>query len=321
VSGGDLRSPAPGSGPRPSSPARAGRLRRLAPLLLLPLAVWLGLSVLVAERLVARAEPRGPAPEPPADLPIETLRLHSEDGLELGAWWLPAARSSSVGRQVVVLVHGNGGSRASELGPARVWRGLGADCLLLTVRAHGDSEGERNDIGWSARLDVAAAVAEAERRAPGASILVHGTSLGAAAAVFAAPSLGSRVGAYLLEAPYARLSDAVRRRTALYLPPGLDALAFAGLRLAAAWSLPELDRIRPVEAVAQLPRGAAVWILAGTADRRAPPEDARALAAASAAPVRLEWIEGADHGSIRVRDPGAYAAVLGRVATALGRRP
>ncbi len=80
------------------------------------------------------------------------------------------------------------------------------------MRAHGDSSGEFNDIGYSARLDVVAAVEFLERRRPARPILIHGTSLGAAAATFAAEELGHRVHGYVLECPYRDLRTAVWNR-------------------------------------------------------------------------------------------------------------
>ena len=59
---------------------------------------------------------------------------------------------------------------------ARALRGLGWTVLPITVRAHGDSEGRRNDFGWSARHDVEAAVSYLEARTE-APIVVLGISL------------------------------------------------------------------------------------------------------------------------------------------------
>ena len=61
--------------------------------------------------------------------------------------------------------------------------------LLITLRAHGDSTGALNDIGFGARHDVVAAIDFLERCRPGRPIVVHGASLGAAAALFASAEL------------------------------------------------------------------------------------------------------------------------------------
>jgi alpha/beta superfamily hydrolase len=50
----------------------------------------------------------------------------------------------------------------------------------LTHRAHGDSWGDYHDVGFSARQDVWATVDFLEARRPGQSVVVTGTSMGAA---------------------------------------------------------------------------------------------------------------------------------------------
>jgi uncharacterized protein len=120
---------------------------------------------------------------------------------------------------------------------------------MISFRAHGDSTGEINDIGYSARHDVIAAVAFLEQRRPGKPILVHGTSLGSAAAAFASGELAGRVRGYVLECPYRDVKSAVWNRTREYLPPVLDVIAYAGLRLVAPLVLPDLDQMAPVFAV------------------------------------------------------------------------
>src|SRR5207245_6234762 len=98
--------------------------------------------------------------------------------------------------------------------------------------AHGDSSGTYNDLGYSARHDVLAAVAYLEQRRPGRPIIIQGTSLGAAAAIYAASDLGDRISGYILECPYRDVRTAVRNRTTAYLPFLVDRLAYAGLTLA-----------------------------------------------------------------------------------------
>src|SRR5262249_51910158 len=147
------------------------------------------------------------------------------DGEQIGAWLL----HGRAGRPSVLLLHGNGGGRAQCLGRAEILVRAGCSVLMISLRAHGDSTGERNDIGYSARHDVLAAVEFLERQQPGTPILVHGMSLGAAAALFAARELGGRTSGYILESPYQDLKTAVRNRTENTLPPALDWIAYQGL--------------------------------------------------------------------------------------------
>src|SRR5262249_55238263 len=136
------------------------------------------------------------------------------------------------------------------------------------------------DFGWSSRADVEAAVEFVERVEPGARIVVIGQSLGAAAAIFAAPELGSRVGAYVLEAPYHDIDKACPDRLAKYLSPPVTWLAYAGLRLWAPLFLsPSPERLRPIDQVGNFPAGVPVLFVAGALDHGAPYEDVADLCA------------------------------------------
>jgi len=234
---------------------------------------YLAVGYLAAWRLTRRAAAWH---EEPAPAGYEALRLRARDGVGLGAWWRRPAEASGV----LVLVHGNGASRSEMRAVADALCRDGYAVLPVTVRAHGDSEGERNDIGWSARLDVIAAAEEARRRAPDLPVVVYGVSLGAAAAVFAAPEL-AWVRGFVLLGVFSELRTAVRRRTRRYLPWGVEALAYGALRTGGVLALPELLQIAPAREASHMPP-VPVLLVAGGADDRAPASDSRLVAAAIA---------------------------------------
>lgn len=110
--------------------------------------------------------------------------------------------------------------------------------------------------------------------------------------------LGERVDTYVLVGAYTDLRVAVRRRTRRYLPPGIELLAYGALLTGGRLALPELDRIRPVEAATRVPERARVLLVAGGADDRAPPSDSEAIAA-NLAHARVVIAEGLDHEDLR----------------------
>src|SRR5262249_13022869 len=152
--------------------------------------LWLAVSLAIARQLTQRSSPRSDEPAPEVTWgKIESGRHTTRDGYQIGSWFVegrPEAPS-------VLLLHGNGGSRSECLGRAAILSGQGFSVMLISLRGHGDSSGEFNDIGFSARHDVVAAVEYLEHRRPGRRIVLHGTSMGAAAAVFASAELGHRV--------------------------------------------------------------------------------------------------------------------------------
>jgi pimeloyl-ACP methyl ester carboxylesterase len=246
---------------------------------------------------------------------LESLRLPTADGQELGAWF---AQGPDRGPSVLLL-HGNGDSRGNELPLAEFFAKHQCSLLMLSLRAHGDSTGAVNDIGFSACHDVEAAVGYLEQRRKGRPILVQGTSLGAAAALYAAAALGTRVRGYLLEAAYADLRTAVRNRTENYLPFPLDRIAYAGLALTGPLVLPEIDRMAPVEAIAGIPTSVPVLLLAGGRDRLARPPEAQALYRRVHDHGRLVWFAQAGHESYYAHDPLLYQEVVGDLLQEIAR--
>jgi alpha-beta hydrolase superfamily lysophospholipase len=153
---------------------------------------------------------------------------------------------------------------------------------------------------------VVAAVEFLEKERPGRRIIVNGTSLGAAAAIFASADVGGRVSGYVLESPYRDLHRAVRNRTALYLPPVLDHIAYTGVVIVGPAILPDADRISPIDHVGDIPPSVPVLFLSGTRDERACSSEAQEMCDRIAGHSRLVLFEGAGHGSLIRADPQRF---------------
>ena len=157
--------------------------------IMIVLLAWLAVSSAIAFRLTRR--PRAWFAEPAPHVswgPIRDHRLRTRDGQDIGAWFVEGREDDDAPQ--VLLLHGNKGSRANSLKRAEFLSSAGYPVLMISLRAHGDSSGDSNDIGYSARHDVVAAVEFLERKHPGRPIVVMGVSLGSAAAIFAAQELG-----------------------------------------------------------------------------------------------------------------------------------
>jgi uncharacterized protein len=281
--------------------------RRALVLTLALVLVWLGSAFAVTWKLTHRTAARHSEHAPLIEWgALRELRLATSDGEDLGAWWIEAHEP----RAAALLLHGNEGARGDSLATARILVREGVSCLLLTLRAHGDSTGEKNDLGWSSRADVLAGVAEIESAHPGLPVLVQGVSLGSAAAIFAAGELGTRVHGYLLEMPYRDLDTAVTNRTRVFLPPVLDWIAALGIQLMGRLILPHAGEIAPVERIGDIPASVPVLILNGGHDPRARPFEAQALFAAAGAHAKLVTFDDAAHEVLAATRPGPYAAAV-----------
>ncbi len=241
---------------------------------------------------------------------FEPHRLKTSDCQEIGAWFVLGAEDAPS----ILLVPGIGASRSACLSRAKMLAAQGCSVLMITLRTHGDSTGDFNDMGYSARHDIVAAVEFLELRRPGNPIIIHGLSMGAAAAVFASGELADRVNGYILESPYRDLKAAVRNRTENALPPILDRFAYLGLLAVSPLILPDLGKISPVEAIGGIPPDVPVLILAGGEDPVARPDEAQAILDRVRSHGRLILFEHAGHMNFPETYPELYQrSVLGLI--------
>ncbi len=99
-----------------------------------------------------------PRPVPPAADVIAGARdvtLHTADGLELGAWFVPAAGPVDTGMAVLV-APGNGGNRAGRAEFAEELSRRELAVLLMDYRGYGGNPGNPSEDGLAADADAAA---------------------------------------------------------------------------------------------------------------------------------------------------------------------
>jgi uncharacterized protein len=170
---------------------------------------YLGAGLFVATRLSAPS--RHPEERTPADvgLDFKDVRLESTDGLSLTGWWVPGDDPS----RAVVLLSGIEGDKSDPhvLETAPVYARAGYAVLMVDLRAQGGSEGERVSMGYHEVRDVRGALVWLEERGfYSDEVVLHGFSMGGAAALRAAP--GTEVAAVIGESTYADLPLILRQR-------------------------------------------------------------------------------------------------------------
>lgn len=242
--------------------------------------------------------PYGPAAGRAADtLPdAREVVLRTDDGLELGAWFLPAAEPR---RDVAVLVaNGNGGNRSGRAPLAAALARNGVSVLLFDYRGYGGNPGRPSEDGLArdARAARAALLAQPEVRT--ARVMYFGESLGAA--VVARLATEHAPAGLLLRSPFFDLASVAETR-----------VPFVPVR-------PLLRERYPVAEMVGRVRSPTT-VVYGTADAVVPPEQSIRVAGAAAGTVRVVAVPGAGHNDAVFLDgTPIVSAVLELAARASG---
>jgi len=252
---------------------------------------YLVVCYVVAARLSAPV--RRPVERTPADfgLGYHEVEVRSSDGLRLSAWWVEGVDAS----RAALLVHGWGADKSSRhvLETAAVYEEAGFDVLMIDLRGHGGSEGDRVTLGYREVRDVQGALSWLEKRGfDPERVVLHGWSMGGVAVIQAAPGAG--VAAVVEESAYADLPSLLRERLPevselpAFFTPGIFVVGrlFLGID---PWA------VRPVEEARQLSReGVPLMIIHSRDDEVVPFEHAGTLAKAH--PGAVFWtLEGYEH--------------------------
>lgn len=147
-----------------------------------------------------------PTPVPPAAKVIAGARdvtLRTTDGLELGAWFVPAASVRDTG-MAVLLAPGNGGSRADRAQFAVELSRRGLAVLVMDYRGYGGNPGSPSEDGLAADAN-AGVEALKELGYPASRTLYFGESLGSA--VVAALQSRHPPAGMVLRSPFTELAD------------------------------------------------------------------------------------------------------------------
>jgi fermentation-respiration switch protein FrsA (DUF1100 family) len=207
---------------------------------------------------------------------VEAIDLATEDGLRLGAWFMPAVGSADEPGSAVLVCNGNAGSRAHRLPLAQALSELGLHVLLFDYRGYAGNPGSPTEEGL--RTDArAAAHALAERpEVDPARIAYFGESLGAA--VCTGLSTERPPAALILRSPFPSTVEAARHHYP-YLPV-VEPLVWDRWPLARQLA----DEVR-----------VPLLVLVAERDEIVPPHLSQRVFEAAAEPKRLATIPAAHH--------------------------
>ncbi len=200
------------------------------------------------------------------------VTLTTEDGLELGAWFLPAVPRDALGS--VLVLNGNAGNRADRAPLARALSREGLHVLLFDYRGYGGNPGTPTADGLLADARAALTALRDRPETDPRRATYLGESLGAAVAV--ALAVEQPPHALALRSPFPSLAE-IGRLHYPFLPVG--------------WLLK--DRYDVAGQIGRV--DAPVLVVAGGADGIVPAASSRAVYDAAGEPKRWVLVDGAGH--------------------------
>jgi pimeloyl-ACP methyl ester carboxylesterase len=237
----------------------------------------------------------------PPDVSVEDVYFASRDGIRLHGLYM----AGRPGCPVLLLCHGYFKSVAEPFELACELNRLGYQVLLIDFRACGLSDGSFTTLGYREVLDVLGAVDYLRARLGGLPIGVLGISMGAVAAIMAAPTC-PHIKAMVVDSAYADLESAVGKKLADILRlPLLALLGWVSIRLGEWISQGNVAAVRAVDYVGRIaPRP--LLIIYGELDDYLPSDHPQRLFDAANEPKELWLAPGSGHAMARLDHPQEY---------------
>ncbi|MBD5133867.1 MAG: alpha/beta hydrolase [Clostridiales bacterium] len=234
--------------------------------------------------------------------------IQAVDGLIL---WAALAPGRPDCHRWAVCVHGYHDTYESIGAIAKHYHELGWHVLMPDQRGHGRSEGDYVGWGYDERLDLVGWCNYIARKDPGAEIVLHGVSMGAAAVLMATGGvLPRQVKAAVSDCAYTSIEAELRHQLGrgggpsvrVPVPAGVlfSALRKTALRRAGF----DLRDAAPIQAVAQ--SATPTLFIHGVEDDFVPAAMMGKLHQAARCPKSFLWVPGAGHAEAVGTDEGLY---------------
>ena len=148
-------------------------------------------------------------------VPYDTIQLTTTSGKKLETWYMKADSAKGT----VILFHGLNSNKGNVLGEAFEFNSFGYNTLLVDMRAHGNSEGILNTLGYKESEEVKLAYDHILKKGE-KNIVFWGMSLGAVIITKAIWQYDLKPQKIILEMPFDRLQDHIRARARISGFPG-----------------------------------------------------------------------------------------------------
>jgi uncharacterized protein len=230
---------------------------------------------------------------PPLATNEQEISLKASDNVRIAASYFPTATPDA---PTILLLHGNGASRAQFREQVTWLNGAGFAAMTLDFRGHGESQATQKSFGLFESRDAEAAMAWLKARNAKMKVGVIGISLGGAAALL--PDKGPlNADAMILQAVYPDINRAIGNRInahagrliGFFLSPMLTYQSYFRYKVSP-------SRISPIQAAKNF-KGPAL-IIGGEQDIYTPPAESKMLSEQFSGSHQLWIIRGLSHDQI-----------------------
>ncbi len=253
-------------------------------------------AIRAQQRRLIYFPPPGPVPSAASILPGgRDVVLHTDDGIRLGAWYLPAP--GGLRGPAVLIFNGNGGDRSGRAMLAIGLSRLGLSVLSFDYRGYGGNRGRPSETGLAADARAAQAWLSSQPDVDPDRIVYFGESLGAAVSVGLATERPPA--ALVLRSPFTSLAE-VGRVHYPWLPVG--------------WLL--IDRFPSIDRIGSLKTP--IMVIAGDRDDVVPETLSKKLYDAASEPKRYLLVPGTGHNDPELVDGDRMLAEVGTFLSEVG---
>lgn len=241
------------------------------------------------------------------------VQVRTADGYLLTAAEFPAesGEAGENGDKWVLLLHGYTGWKEEMYQFACWYHGQGYSVLVPDLRCQGESEGDFIGMGWTDHFDCELWTSHILEQSPEAQIVLHGQSMGAAAALIMAgsPEVSDHIKAVVSDSAYTSgyemFGDKITEWFHLPAAPFVDS-ACVMLRLRGGYNLKDASPLRAVKS-----SGIPTLFIHGDEDRMIDVNMSYELFEAAACEKELFIVEGAGHAQAQDKSPDLYYGRIG----------
>lgn len=188
---------------------------------------------------------------------------------------------------------------------------MGMSVLVIDPRAHGDSDGEFNTVGFEEHRDAIAWLHFLKQECGIRSVVFHCICIGCASGIYAltSPSCPDMVEGIVTDGMFTNFFESFYHRLRAYHIPSLPGLDIVLLDLWMRIFTGHTMRIGPIDYIDKLEKP--ILMLHSKADRYSTPDQAQKLFdMAGSKNKKLEWFEGCAHSQLRIKDMEHYDSTI-----------